>query len=75
MADLASRETAELLTELEHRTRAAWTAYQDELEGLGGREYDDAERDAWAGLQALLRDIEADRGALADLEAEQPAAT
>jgi hypothetical protein len=50
--------------ELEERTAAAWTAYRDELQGLGGQEYADTEMLAWDRLQAQLREIEALRAEL-----------
>lgn len=75
MADLATRETAELLAELDGRTRIAWIAYRDRLGGLTGRDYDLAERDSWASLQADLRAIEADRSDLAEMVAQDRAAS
>jgi hypothetical protein len=69
MADLATRETAELLADLDRRTRDAWIAYRDRLGGLSGREYDAAERDSWATLQADLRAIDGDRSDLAEMVA------
>lgn len=74
MADLATRETAELLTELHHRTRRAWDGYRSALGDLTGREYERAERDRWAELQAELRDIERDRADLQQMVAEDQAA-
>lgn len=58
-------ETARRLAELDARTRVAWAAYRDELQGLAGRAYDDAEPVAWDQLQATLRDLAAQRAALA----------
>ena len=74
MADLATRETAELLAELDERTRDAWLFYRDSLDGLSGEDYDIAERDGWAALQATLRVIEADRADVAEMAAEAPGA-
>jgi hypothetical protein len=45
--------------ELEARTSAAWTAYSDELRGLDGRAYADAEVGAWDRLQATLHELQA----------------
>lgn len=71
MANLATRETAELLAELDLRTRDAWSAYGACLIGLTGREYEAAERDSWAALQAKLREIEDDRSDLAEMAREE----
>jgi hypothetical protein len=59
-------ESARLLAELDARVRSAWSEYRDGLDGLSGREYDDHERAAWDQLQATLRDVDGERGRLAD---------
>jgi hypothetical protein len=46
---------------LDERTRKAWSAYRDGLADLTGRNYDDAEAEAWDRLQDALGEIEADR--------------
>jgi hypothetical protein len=46
---------------LDKRTRQAWSTYRDGLADLTGRDYDDAEADAWDRLQDALGEIEADR--------------
>ncbi len=61
----APQDTERRRAELEARTAAAWTAYRDELEGLGGREYADAETFAWDRLQAQLREVQELRAELA----------
>jgi hypothetical protein len=48
---------------LDERTRQAWSSYRDGLSELSGRQYDDAEAEAWERLQEALEDIEADRAA------------
>ena len=48
---------------LDERTRQAWSTYRDGLAELSGREYDDAESEAWDHLQHELGEIEADRAA------------
>jgi hypothetical protein len=48
---------------LEERTRQAWSAYRDDLADRSGRDYDDAEAEAWDRLQDVLATIEADRAA------------
>jgi hypothetical protein len=49
---------------LDERTRKAWAAYREELDGLAGKAYDEAESSAWERLQEALRDITEDRAAL-----------
>jgi hypothetical protein len=58
--------------EIEHRIaeidackRAAWAVYREDLRGLEGRVYDVAESASWERLQAALRDLDAERAALA----------
>ena len=43
--------------QLEQETRRAWSDYADRLRGLEGAEYDQAEQEAWAQLQATLQAI------------------
>jgi hypothetical protein len=42
---------------LEEETRRAWSDYADRLRGLEGAEYDEAEQEAWAQLQATLQGL------------------
>jgi hypothetical protein len=46
--------------ELAQRERDAWSRYSERLRDLQGRDYDEAERDSWAELQADLRLIATD---------------
>jgi hypothetical protein len=48
---------------LDERTRQAWSSYSDGLTDLSGRDYDEAEGEAWDRLQDALGQIEADRAA------------
>ena len=48
---------------LHERTRQAWSTYRDGLADRSGRDYDDAEAEAWDRLQDALNGIEADRAA------------
>lgn len=41
----------------ERRVREAWAAYTEDLRELEGREYEDAEDDAWDRLQHRLAEI------------------
>ena len=55
---------------LDERTRQAWAAYRDSLEGLTGQEYEDAEHRRWHLLQRELAKIGAER---AELDGRAPA--
>jgi hypothetical protein len=44
-------------TATDERTRVAWTVYRDSLRDLSGRDYEEAEREAWEALQRELRSI------------------
>jgi hypothetical protein len=46
---------------LQEREREAWGRYSAALQGLAGRDYEDAETEAWAELQRDLRAIDAER--------------
>jgi hypothetical protein len=43
--------------EEERRVREAWAAYREDVRELEGREYEDAEDEAWARLQRRLAEI------------------
>ena len=47
--------------ELREREREAWSRYSASLRELAGRDYEDAETEAWAELQRDLRAIDAAR--------------
>jgi hypothetical protein len=47
--------------ELREREREAWSRYSASLRELEGRDYEDAETEAWAELQRDLRAIDAAR--------------
>ncbi|MEA2189211.1 MAG: hypothetical protein QOK16_4222 [Solirubrobacteraceae bacterium] len=53
------------IAELDTCKRAAWTVYREDVRGLEGRIYDAAESASWERLQAALRDLDAERAALA----------
>ncbi|CAA9529272.1 MAG: hypothetical protein AVDCRST_MAG67-3985 [uncultured Solirubrobacteraceae bacterium] len=65
MTTFATPDTERRRSELDARTRVAWTSYRDELSSLAGRAYDDAESAAWDQLQATLREVEIERAELA----------
>jgi chromosome segregation ATPase len=60
------REVPATLEEVVERTQEAWTDYREQLRGLEGRDYDEAEHRAWERLQRELRRLEERR---AELEA------
>jgi hypothetical protein len=44
-------------TERRRAEREAWSAYRESLQGLEGRDYEDAERISWERLQRALRTL------------------
>ncbi len=64
MTTFATPDTQRRLAELDARKRIAWTSYRDELRGLEGDDYDDAEAAAWDQLQATLLALEMQRAEL-----------
>jgi hypothetical protein len=64
MTTFATPDTERRLAELDARTRVAWTSYRDELSGLEGHAYEDAEAAAWDQLQARLGEIDMQRAEL-----------
>ena len=46
------------LEELDERTQDAWAVYSDGLRDLTGRDYDEAESDAWDRLQRQLHELD-----------------
>ena len=51
-------------SELDERTRRAWTAYRDSLRDVSGPEYDEVEGRSWDRLQRKLSQLEDERGQL-----------
>ena len=60
----AQPDTERRLAELDASIRGAWNSYSDELRGLEGRDYDDAETAAWDQLQATLQRLQSERASL-----------
>jgi hypothetical protein len=54
------------LRELEHDTRVAWTAYNEQLRDLTGEEYERAEGESWDELQNSLARVERLRRSLVE---------
>jgi hypothetical protein len=53
----------DLQAALLEREREAWSRYSSSLRDLDGRDYEDAETQAWAELQRDLHQIDAERAA------------
>jgi hypothetical protein len=64
MTTAAPNEIPVTLEELDERTQDAWAVYSDSLRDLTGRDYDDAESEAWDHLQRRLRELEGLRAEL-----------
>jgi chromosome segregation ATPase len=58
------RDVPATLEEVVERTHEAWTDYREQLRGLEGRDYDEAEHRAWERLQRQLRRLEERRAEL-----------
>jgi hypothetical protein len=61
MTTYISDQTTRRLAEIEQRERQAWEAYSDDLQGLEGRDYEEAEGESWERLQRTLRELEDER--------------
>lgn len=57
MTTYISDQQAQRLADIESRTRQAWTDYTDGLRQLEGRDYEEAEDEAWARLQKRLKQL------------------
>ena len=54
---MAAAAQHSLKREEERRVQEAWAAYREDVRELQGREYEDAEDEAWARLQRRLAEI------------------
>ena len=61
MTTYISDQATRRLAEIEQRERQAWEAYSDDLQGLEGRDYEEAEGESWERLQRTLRELEDER--------------
>jgi len=61
MTTYISDQLTRRLAEIEQRQRQAWGAYSDDLRGLEGRDYEEAEGESWDRLQRKLRELEDER--------------
>ncbi len=57
MTTYISDQQARRLADIEARTRQAWADYNGELRELAGRDYEEAEENAWARLQSTLKQL------------------
>ena len=61
MTIYAPDDTERRLEELAERERDAWSIYREDLRGLVGRRYDEAEAEAWDELQRELAELSSER--------------
>lgn len=61
MPTYISDQQARRLADIESRTREAWTDYTGELRDLEGRDYEEAEDQAWTRLQKRLKQLDDER--------------
>ena len=61
MTIYAPDDTERRLEELAERERDAWSIYQEDVRGLVGRLYDEAEAEAWDELQRELLELSSER--------------
>jgi len=61
MTTYISDQDARKLADLDERTRQAWTAYNESLRDLQGRDYEEAEDASWGRLQKRLKQLEDER--------------
>jgi hypothetical protein len=61
MTTYISDQHARKLADLDERTRQAWTAYNESLRDLQGRDYEEAEDESWGRLQKRLKQLDDER--------------
>ena len=61
MPTYISDQQARKLADIDERTRQAWTAYNESLRDLQGRDYEEAEDLSWGRLQKRLKQLEDER--------------
>ena len=57
MTTYISDQQAQRIADIESRERKAWADYSQELRDLSGRDYEEAEDQAWARLQKRLKQL------------------
>jgi hypothetical protein len=61
MTTYISDQQARKMADIDDRTREAWTAYNDSLRDLRGRDYEEAEDQSWNRLQKRLKQLDDER--------------
>jgi hypothetical protein len=61
MTTYISDQQARKLADIDERTRQAWTAYNESLRDLKGRDYEEAEDQSWDRLRKRLKQLEDER--------------
>jgi hypothetical protein len=61
MTTYISDHRARRLADIEQRQRQAWEAYSDDLRGLEGQDYEEAEGESWDRLQRKLSELDDER--------------
>ncbi|MFL5885319.1 MAG: hypothetical protein ACJ77M_09640 [Thermoleophilaceae bacterium] len=61
MTTYISDQQARKIADIDERTREAWTAYNDSLRDLRGRDYEEAEDQSWNRLQKRLKQLDDER--------------
>jgi hypothetical protein len=61
MTTYISDQHARKLADIDERTRQAWSAYNESLRDLVGRDYEEAEDESWGRLQKRLKQLEDER--------------
>ena len=61
MTTYISDHRARRLADIEQRQRQAWEAYSDDIRGLEGQDYEEAEGESWDRLQRKLRELDDER--------------
>ena len=65
MTTYISDQQARKLADIDERTRQAWTAYNESLRDLQGRDYEEAEDESWGRLRKRLKQLEDERALVA----------
>jgi hypothetical protein len=58
---LTHEQVTRKLGEIDVRTKQAWAAYNESLQDLEGREYEEAEGQSWDRLQKRLSELDGER--------------
>ena len=61
MTALTHEQVTRKLGEIDARTKQAWASYNESLQDLEGREYEEAEGQSWDRLQKRLSELDGER--------------